>query len=73
MPGSTRITVRNHYTKSDDQAVTGYLATTYVDDLDSTRCAVCISSVFDVATRSAAPAGYGRGAANRAWTLPPYR
>lgn len=41
-------TRRIHYTKSDDQAVTGYLATTYVDDLEDTRCAVCISSVFDV-------------------------
>ena len=41
-------TRRIHYTKSDDQAVTGYLATTYVDDLGDRRCAVCISSVFDV-------------------------
>jgi hypothetical protein len=41
-------TRRIHYTKSDDQAVTGYLATTYVDDLHDTRCVVCISSVFDV-------------------------
>jgi hypothetical protein len=41
-------TRRIHYTKSDDQAVTGYLATTYVDDLHGSRCAVCISSMFDV-------------------------
>jgi hypothetical protein len=41
-------TRRIHYTKSDDQAVTGYLATTYVDDLEGARCAVCICSVFDV-------------------------
>jgi hypothetical protein len=41
-------TRRIHYTKSDDQAITGYLATTYVDDLGSTHCAVSISSVFDV-------------------------
>jgi hypothetical protein len=41
-------TRRIHYTKSDDQAVTGYLATTYVDDLEDTRCAVHISSAFDV-------------------------
>jgi hypothetical protein len=27
-------TRRIHYTKADDQAVTGYLATTYVDDLE---------------------------------------
>jgi hypothetical protein len=41
-------TRRIHYTKSDNQAVTGYLATTYVDDLEAARCTVCISSVFDV-------------------------
>jgi hypothetical protein len=41
-------TRRIHYTKSDDQAVTGYLATTYVDDLEDLRCAVRISSAFDV-------------------------
>jgi hypothetical protein len=41
-------TRRIHYTKSDDQAVTGYLATTYVDDLGDRRSAVCISSVFDI-------------------------
>lgn len=43
-------TRRIHYTKADDQAVTGYLATTYVDDLGDARCAVHISSTFDVAT-----------------------
>jgi hypothetical protein len=37
-------TRRIHYTKSDDQAVTGYFATTYVDDLEDTRCALHISS-----------------------------
>lgn len=36
------------YQESDDQAVTGYLATAYVDDLQDMRCVVCISSVFDV-------------------------
>ena len=41
-------TRRIHYTKSDDQAVTGYLPTTYVDDLEDPRCAVHISSAFDV-------------------------
>jgi hypothetical protein len=41
-------TRRIHYAKIDDQAVTGYLATTYVDDLGDTRCAVHISSAFDV-------------------------
>jgi Polyketide cyclase / dehydrase and lipid transport len=46
-------TRRIHYTKADDQAVTGYLATTYVDDLEDTRCAVCISSAFDISN----PAG----------------
>jgi CheY-like chemotaxis protein len=44
MPGMNGIEA----TKSDDQAVTGYLATTYVDDLEDTRCAVRISSGFDV-------------------------
>jgi hypothetical protein len=52
-------TRRIHYTKSDDQAVTGYLATTYVDDLEDTRCAVHISSVFDVSN----PAGRTTAAA----------
>jgi hypothetical protein len=41
-------TRRIHYTKADDQTITGYLATTYVDDLDGTRCVVHISSAFDV-------------------------
>jgi polyketide cyclase/dehydrase/lipid transport protein len=41
-------TRRIHYIKSDDRAVTGYLATTCVDDLEDGRCVVCISSVFDV-------------------------
>jgi hypothetical protein len=35
-------------TRSDDQAVTGYLATTYVDGLNDTNCVVHISSLFDV-------------------------
>jgi hypothetical protein len=39
---------RIYYTKSDDHAVTGYLATTYVDELEDARCAVHISSAFDV-------------------------
>jgi Polyketide cyclase / dehydrase and lipid transport len=43
-------TRRINYTKSDDQAVTGYIATTYVDDLEDTRCAVHMSSAFDVAS-----------------------
>jgi Polyketide cyclase / dehydrase and lipid transport len=54
--GETR---RIHYTKSDDQAVTGYFATTYVDDLEDTRCALHISSVFDISN----PAGHTTAAA----------
>jgi hypothetical protein len=53
-------TRRIHYTKADDQAVTGYLATTYVDDLDDTRCAVCISSMFDVSEAVGRPAAAAR-------------
>ena len=56
IPGVTR---RIHYTKSDDQAVTGYFATTYVDDLEDTRCALYISSVFDISN----PAGHTTAAA----------
>jgi hypothetical protein len=53
-------TRRIHYIKSDDQAVTGYLATTYVDDLGDRRCAVCISSVFDVSEAAGRPAAAAR-------------
>lgn len=42
---------RIYYTKSDDQAVSGYLATTYVDDLCGTRCMLDVSSAFDVSDR----------------------
>jgi hypothetical protein len=45
-------TRRMHYTKSDDHAVTGYLATTYVDDLEDERCVVHISSMFDVSRQA---------------------
>jgi hypothetical protein len=55
--GETR---RIHYTKSDDQAVTGYLATTYVDDLDRRSCVVHISSQFDVTQPAAGPAAGAR-------------
>jgi Polyketide cyclase / dehydrase and lipid transport len=53
-------TRRIHYTKSDDQAVTGYLATTYVDDLDRRSCVVHISSQFDVTQPAAGPAAAAR-------------
>jgi len=53
-------TWRIHYTKSDDQAVTGYLASTYVDALDGAHCAVCIASVFDVSDADGGPAAAAR-------------
>lgn len=53
-------TRRIHYTKSDDQSVTGYLATTYVDDLEGTNCVVHISSQFDVTRPSDAVAAAAR-------------
>jgi hypothetical protein len=40
-------TRRLSYTKSDDLSVTGYVASTYVDDLGS-GCTVHLVSVFDV-------------------------
>jgi len=42
VPGSSRVAVH----KSAE--VPAYFASTYVDDLEDTRCALHISSVFDV-------------------------
>lgn len=41
-------TRRISYTKSDDGSVTGYIASTYVDDLGSGTCTVSVVSMFDV-------------------------
>jgi hypothetical protein len=41
-------TRRIYYTKSADPDVTGYVASTYVDELDGRACLVHISSRFDV-------------------------
>jgi hypothetical protein len=54
------LTRRIHYTKSDDQSIIGYFATTYVDELEGTRCAVHISSAFDVSTPTDATAAAAR-------------
>ncbi len=42
-------TRRISYTKSDEAVITGYVATTYIDDLDNGGCTVHIASMFDVA------------------------
>jgi hypothetical protein len=39
---------RIHYMKADDQSISGYLASTYVDELENGNCIVYISSEFDV-------------------------
>jgi hypothetical protein len=41
-------TRRISYTKSDDRTVSGYVASTYVDDLGSGACTVAVVSMFDV-------------------------
>jgi len=41
-------TRRISYTKADEPNITGYVATTYVDDLDSDSCTVHLVSMFDV-------------------------
>lgn len=41
-------TRRIHYTKADNRIVVGYVATTYVDDLQDMGCVVHIESTFDV-------------------------
>jgi uncharacterized protein YndB with AHSA1/START domain len=40
-------TKRIHYRKSDDRSVTGYVASTYVDETEGGYCTVHISSMFD--------------------------
>ncbi len=52
-------TRRIFYSKSDDQSVTGYVASTYVDAIEGGGCAVHISSMFDVRD----PAGRATAAA----------
>ena len=39
---------RLSYTKKDDRAITGYVASTYVEDLSGQGSAVHLSSMFDV-------------------------
>lgn len=56
-------TRRIHYTKADDQAITGYAATTYVDDLGEARCEVHICAAFDVSRPAARTAAAARAAA----------
>ncbi len=54
-------TRRIFYRKSDDERVTGYIASTYVDEIEDSGCAVHISSMFDVrdpADRTAAAARF---------------
>lgn len=41
-------TQRIYYRKSDDQSLTGYIASTYVDEIEGGDCASHISCMFDV-------------------------
>jgi hypothetical protein len=49
-------TRRIHYVKADNLQVTGYVATTYVDDLTDGGCVVHIASTFDARESSAGSA-----------------
>lgn len=66
-------TRRIHYLKADDRTITGYAATTYVDDLPHGGCAVHVSSSFDVRTPAERAAGVARFEAVYAAMLKGYR
>ena len=51
---------RIHYIKADDQSITGYAATTYVDELEDGCCTVYISSEFDVRSPAERVSGAAR-------------
>lgn len=51
---------RIHYLKADDQLISGYAATTYVDELEQGGCVVYISSGFDVRTPAERESGAAR-------------
>jgi hypothetical protein len=56
-------TRRIYYGKSATSEVTGYIASTYVDEIDAGRCALQVSSQFDVSPGAEVPAIVARFAA----------
>jgi Polyketide cyclase / dehydrase and lipid transport len=51
---------RIYYSKLPDRDITGYVASTYVDEIDSRTCVVHITSQFDVRSGADSPAARAR-------------